>query len=76
MATGFDFLIANDSEHEELFIEIYYNEKFVASINQEQGIDKLEIEFPGPDLVESLIIRKVPLNDFLGLVNEAAKRLK
>ena len=76
MATGFDFLIANDSEHEELFIEIYYNEKFVASINQEQGIDNLEIEFPGPDLVESLIIRKVPLNDFLGLVNEAAKRLK
>jgi hypothetical protein len=75
MTQGFDFLIANDSEHEEVFIEIYYKDKFVASINQEHGLDNLEIEFPGSNLVESLIIRKVPLNDFLDLVNEAVKRL-
>jgi hypothetical protein len=75
MAQGFDFLIANDSEHEELFIEIYYNDKFVASINQEHGLNDLEIEFPGPDLVESLITRKVPLKNFLDLINEATKRL-
>ena len=75
MAQGFDFLIADDSEHEKVFIEIYYKDKFVASISQEQGLDKLEIEFPGPNLVESLIIRKVPLKEFLDLVNDAAKRL-
>ncbi|MDB4901353.1 MAG: hypothetical protein JWQ63_634 [Mucilaginibacter sp.] len=75
MTQGFDFLIANDDEHEELFIEIYYNGKHVASIDQENGFDDLEIEFPGPGCVESLIIRKLPLKDFLELVNEAAKRL-
>ena len=75
MAQGFDFLIADDSEHEKVFIEIYYKDKFVASISQEQGLDKLEIEFPGPNLVESLIIRKVPLKEFLDLANDAAKRL-
>jgi hypothetical protein len=76
MAKGFDFLIADDSEHEKVFIEIYYDGKFVASINQEQGLDKLEIEFPGTNLVESLITRKVPLKDFLDLANAAAKRLR
>jgi hypothetical protein len=76
MAQGFDFLIANNSEHREVFIEIYYDDKHVASINQEHGFDNLEIEFPGPDLVESLIIRKLPLKDFLDLVNEASKRLR
>ena len=58
-----------------VFIEIYYEGKFVALINQERGLDNLEIEFPGPDLVESEIIRKLPLNDFLDLVNDAATRL-
>jgi len=75
MARGYDYIIANESEHEQVFIEIYYNEKFVASINQEHGLENLEIEFPGSNDVESLIMRKVPLNDFLDLVNEAAKRL-
>ena len=75
MAQKFDFLIADDSEHEKVFIEIYYEGKFVALINQERGLDNLEIEFPGPDLVESEIIRKLPLNDFLDLVNDAATRL-
>lgn len=76
MAQGYDFLIANDDAHEEVFIEIYYEGKFVAAINQEKGLDDLEIEFPGVGLVESLIVRKVPLTDFLDLVNQAAQRLK
>jgi len=57
MAQSFDYLIANDDQHENVFIEIYYQEKFIASISQERGKDNLDIEFPGPDLVESLITR-------------------
>jgi hypothetical protein len=75
MAQGFDFTIADDCEHEKVFVEIYYNEKFVALISQEHGLDDLEIEFPGTNLVESLITRRVPLKDFLDLVNQAATRL-
>jgi len=71
----FDYLIASDSEHEEVFIEIYYNKKHVVSINQEHGIDNLEIEFPGIGLMDSLIERKVPLTEFLDLVNQAGKIL-
>jgi hypothetical protein len=58
MAQGFDFTFADDSEHEKVFIEIYCNEKFVALISQEHGLDDLEIEFPGTNLVESLITRE------------------
>jgi len=60
----FDYLIANDDKHEEVFIEIYYEGKFVALINQENGLANLEIEFPGPESVASLIIRRLPLNEF------------
>jgi hypothetical protein len=58
MAIDYDFLIADDSDHEAVFIEIYYKGKFVALINQEHGRENLVIEFPGPNLVESLIERK------------------
>lgn len=75
MSQGFDYLIVNDDQHENVFIEIYYQEKFVASISQERGKDDLDIEFPRPDLVESLITRKLPLKEFLELVNDAAQRL-
>jgi len=69
MDKNFDYLIASDTEHKEVFIEIYCNKKYVASINQELGIDNLEIEFPGTGLVESLIERKIPLTQFLDLVS-------
>ena len=75
MDKNFDYLIASDTEHEEVFIEIYCNKKHVASINQELGIDNLQIEFPEFGLEESLIERKIPLTEFLDLVNQAAKIL-
>lgn len=58
MAREYSFLIANDNEHEKVFVEIYYDDKFVALINQENGLNNLEIEFPGEGLVEDLINRQ------------------
>lgn len=75
MAREYNFLIANDYEHEKVFVEIYFDDKFVALINQENGLNNLEIEFPGEGLVEDLIVRKLPLKTFLELINEAAKIL-
>jgi hypothetical protein len=75
MANPYDFIITSDDQHEKVFIEIYYEGKFVAQISQERGQDNLEIEFPGIDLVESLIARNVPLNTFLSLVREASEKL-
>jgi hypothetical protein len=71
----FDFIVANDSDHEQVFIEIYYNGKYIALISQEKGIDNLLIEFPGNNLNESEIIRNMPLNEFLNLIDEAVKKL-
>lgn len=71
----FDFLIASDSEHEKVFIEIYYNAKYIALISQENGIDDLLIEFPGNNLKESEILISLPLNEFLSLIDEAVKKL-
>jgi hypothetical protein len=69
------FLIADDGDHEKVFIEIYPKGKFVALISQERGIDDMDIEFPGPGLLESLIKRKMPLKEFLDLITQAAKVL-
>ncbi|MEO8887195.1 MAG: hypothetical protein ABI367_14110 [Mucilaginibacter sp.] len=75
MSKEYDFIIASNHEYEKVFVEIYWNGKFVALINQENGLDNLEIEFPGLNLIESLIERKLPLNIFLDLVKEAAELL-
>jgi len=72
----YDYLIASDSDHEEVFIEIYYRGKYIALINQEKGLENLEIEFPGADLVEATIERKISLNEFLDLVTQATQKLK
>jgi len=71
----FDFIIADDSKHEQVFIEIYHDGKYIALISQENGIDNLLIEFPGNDLNESEIIRTMPLNEFLNLIDQAVKKL-
>ena len=57
-------LIASDVDYEKLLVEIYYKEKFVALLSQEEGLDKLKIEFPGPDRVEELLLRKLDLKAF------------
>jgi hypothetical protein len=72
----YDYLIASNADYEKVFIEIYYQGKYVAQINQESGLDNLEIEFPGPGLIDSLIERKIPFNEFLILITEAAQKLK
>jgi len=76
MAIPFDFVIATDSEHEKVFVEIYFKGKFVASVSQERGISDLEIEFPGLNRNEEMIIRTLPLGKFLSLVDEASEKLR
>lgn len=72
---NFDFLIASDSDHEKVFVEIYYQQKYIALISQENGVDNLIIEFPGLNLNEAVISRSLPLNDFSILINDAVDLL-
>ena len=71
----YEVLIADDSEHEKVFAEIQRNNKFLALISQENGPDRLKVELPGLGLDENWVIREVPLDDFIVILGEAARKL-
>lgn len=71
----FTTMIASDDEHEKVFAEIYYKDKFVALVSQEAGLNRLNIEFAGSGLEESLIARQVDLIGFQQALISAEKRL-
>ncbi|GID08551.1 MULTISPECIES: hypothetical protein [Pseudomonas] len=58
----FEILGFSDSRYEKLTIEIQYKGESVAQINQDQGVDKLELEVFA-DLNNSVL--KIPLAGFL-----------
>ena len=71
----YEVIIADDQDHEEVFAEIYRDNKFLASISKEDGPDRLKVELPGPGLDESQVVRQVPLADFITVLGQAAKKL-
>jgi hypothetical protein len=58
----FEILGFSDSRYEKLTIEIQYKGESVAQINQDQGVDRLELEVFA-DLNNSVL--KIPLAGFL-----------
>ena len=62
--SGVEILISSDLSYEKLVVEFYFEGKFIALLNQDDGLDNLKIEFPGPGLVEDLVIRKIDLAVF------------
>ncbi|BBR55309.1 MULTISPECIES: hypothetical protein [Pseudomonas] len=58
----FEIFGFSDSRYEKLTIEIQYKGESVAQINQDQGVDKLELEVFA-DLKGSVL--KIPLAGFL-----------
>ncbi len=75
MDGNYEVIIADDPDHDKVFAEIHRNGKFLASISQEDGPDRLKVELPGPDLDERWIVRQVPLVDFIAVLEQAAKKL-
>lgn len=75
MNTEFNITIASDSEHERVFAEIYCREKFVALVSQEEGLSHLKIEFPPVGMDESMIQRKVGMEEFKRALCLAEQRL-
>jgi len=73
--SGFTTMIASDDDHDKIFAEIYFAEKFVALVSQEDGIDQLKVEFPGSDLDENMILREISMDGFLNALNKARNRL-
>ena len=58
----FEILGFSDSRYEELTVEIQYKGEPIAQINQDQGVDRLEVEIFA-DLNSAVL--KVPFSGFL-----------
>ncbi len=69
-------LICSDYRYEEVIAEINIDDKFVAQLNQEAGLDNLVIEFPAADDDEDAVLRKVDLADFEKGLALAKKRIR
>ena len=70
-----EFVLASPSDHERLVAETYYKDLYVATVSEERGAGLFEVETPGTDLVESLVIRKLDLDKFLYAVRRAREIL-
>jgi hypothetical protein len=71
----YNVIIASDPDHEKVFAELRYGDKVIACVSQENGPDRLNVELPGPGLVEAYVLREVPLNDFICLLESGARKL-
>ncbi len=71
----YTFIIASDGELDHLCAEIYYDDKYIARISQEQGPQQKVLEFPGPGLVEDVIVRSVDLAGFRRALVLAERKL-
>ncbi|HIB69697.1 MAG TPA: hypothetical protein EYO33_32620 [Phycisphaerales bacterium] len=68
----FRISVGDDDLHEDLTAEIYFDEKFLALVSQENGLDKAEIELqrcPDSDAWD------LPLDAFLKVLEQAKYRL-
>ncbi len=74
-AGHFSVMIASDLDHEKVYAEIYCDDKFVALVSQEHGLEHKMLEVPGPGLVEEQISREVDLKGFQHALELAARKL-
>ena len=73
---GIEILLSSDGGYEELTVEIFYDGKFVALLNQDDGVDNLKIEFPGVGFDENTILRRVDLAILEQGLELAKKKIK
>ena len=69
----FKIRICSDLDYEEMVADVCWNNNTVATINQDQGIDKFEVElFPSVDHTSWVF----PLDEMIEILNKAKKKLK
>ncbi len=71
----YKILIASDSDYNELVAEIYFHDEFVCMVTQERKDGTFDVEFPGPNLVENLVSRRVEFGSFINALNDAKQSL-
>jgi len=71
----YEIVIASDDEHEKVYAEIYFQEKFVVLLSQKEGSGNLKLEFPDCNLNQEAITKIIPLNNFINLIEKAKLKL-
>jgi hypothetical protein len=66
--------IASDTDYKDLVAEIYCDGKFVALINQDNGVDDLRLEFPAHSK-PSAVCSSVGLDWFVDAIQKAKDHL-
>ena len=73
MTKKFGLRICSDLDHEEIVVDVCWDHTTIATVNQDYGLDNLEIElFPPPKDIESW---KFPYEDFVRILEFAKKKL-
>lgn len=68
----FDIRICSDLDHEEIVVDLYFDNSTLAMINQDQGLEKLEVElFPPPNQTSWVL----PFNELVEILSKAKKTL-
>lgn len=70
-----NIVIASPPEYERLVAEVYAGGRFIALVSQERGDHVFDLEYPGTDVVESMVSRKVDLDAFLEAAQDAKAAL-
>lgn len=70
-----ELFFSSPPEYENLTLEVQLNWERIAEINQDKGIDNLEIELFGTDMTHNFVA-KMPLDDFISILIEARDTLK
>lgn len=70
MKDNYELTIGSPNEYNDLVVYIWINGEQVAIIQQDEGKDKLRIDF-----FEEPIITKIYLDDFLDALNAAKKEI-
>lgn len=71
MEKDFNIVIASDDVHENVFAEVYYLDKFCMLLYFDNMSNEFILEMPDSNLVENLIIRKIPLHIMEEAINKA-----
>lgn len=75
MDSDIEIVIAGDPNHQELIAEIYIGNKYVAHVSQDEGADKLRINFPDRDADDQAVSCEVNLTTFKLAIKLAEERL-
>ncbi|HAH55896.1 MAG TPA: hypothetical protein DCM02_11610 [Flavobacterium sp.] len=70
-----DVRIGSDLDYEDLVADVYYQDQFLFTIQQEEGFENLKVEFFPQTSAKHSKLCEIPLEELLKAIEHAKKRL-